>query len=55
MARNSAGFDSFGAVAAVAPGDFYVSGGFQDSLEIVGRTLASNGGQGDGFIVRVQP
>lgn len=50
-----AGFDSFGGVAAVAPGDFYASGSFEDSLEIVGRTLASNGGNADGFIVRVQP
>jgi hypothetical protein len=50
-----AGFDSFGGVAAVAPGDFYVTGSFEDSLEIVGSTLTSNGTNADGFIVRVQP
>jgi hypothetical protein len=50
-----AGFDSFGGIAPVAPGDFYVGGGFQNSLEVVGRTLTSNGGSGDGLIVRVQP
>jgi hypothetical protein len=49
-----AGFDSFAGVAAVGPGDFYVSGSFEGSLELVGRTLTT-AGNGDGFIARVQP
>jgi outer membrane protein assembly factor BamB len=49
------GMDGFAGVAPVGPDDFYVSGQFEGSLELVGRVLTSNGGTGDGFIARVQP
>jgi hypothetical protein len=49
------GNDGFSGVVPAGPDDFYVSGWFEGALELVGRTLTSNGGTGDGFIVRVQP